>query len=139
MSSTNSLRVGPRFKLLKQISVFLLVGGLATALQYTLMFALIYGAKWDPVRASAVGFVVSSVINFALNARFTFKSGHPVLQTAPRFTLVAAAGLFLNNTILAVLLSLKIHPLLGQIIATLCVISWNYIINAIWTFKVPKT
>ena len=139
MSLTNCLRAGARFGLLRQIAVFLCVGGFATALQYALMFALIYAAKWDPVRASAAGFVTSSVINFALNARFTFKSERPVLQTAPRFALVAATGLLLNNTILAALLSLKIHPFIGQIVATLFVTSWNYIINAIWTFKTKKT
>jgi putative flippase GtrA len=125
--------------LLKQFAVFLCVGGFATALQYAVMFALIYAADWDPLRASAAGFVTSAVVNFALNARFTFKSERSILHTAPRFALVSAIGLLLNNTILAALLSLKIHPFIGQLVVTLCVISWNYTINAIWTFKSKKT
>jgi putative flippase GtrA len=36
-------------------------------------------------------------------------------------------------------LSLGIHVLIGQIVATFCVLSWNYIINAIWTFKAKKS
>lgn len=138
MTLTNCLKAAPRFRLLRQVLVFLCVGGFATALQYVLMFVLIYVAEWDPVRASAAGFIASSVVNFALNARFTFKSERSVLHTAPRFALVSVIGLFLNNTILAVLLSLKIHPFIGQLVATFCVISWNYTLNAIWTFKFKK-
>jgi putative flippase GtrA len=124
---------------LKQIAIFLCVGGFATALHYTVMFALMHGALWSAPKASATGFVISAIANFLLNARLTFKTERSVLQTAPRFALVCAIGLVLNTTILTALLSLGIHPFIGQIIATLCVLSWNYIINALWTFRAKKS
>jgi putative flippase GtrA len=28
---------------------------------------------------------------------------------------------------------------IGQIVATLCVLTWNYIINALWTFRAKRS
>jgi putative flippase GtrA len=127
-----------RLDVLRQVITFVCVGGFATALHYALMFALIYTLDARPVSASTIGFLVSAVFNFALNARFTFKSNQSVLRTAPRFAIVAASGLLLNRYMLALLLSLDIRVFIGQIMATLCVLSWNYIINALWTFKAKR-
>jgi putative flippase GtrA len=128
-----------RLDLVRQVITFLCVGGFATALHYAVMFALVYTLGWHPVPASTTGFLTSAVVNFALNARFTFRSTRSVLHTAPRFAIVAASGLLLNRYTLALLLSLGTHVLIGQIVATLCVLTWNYIINAIWTFKAKKS
>jgi putative flippase GtrA len=128
-----------RLDLARQVITFLCVGGFATALHYAVMFALVYALGWHPVPASTTGFITSAVVNFALNARFTFRSNRSVLHTAPRFAIVAASGLLLNRYMLALVLSLGIHVLIGQIVATICVLSWNYIINAIWTFKAKKS
>lgn len=128
-----------RLDLVRQVITFLFVGGFATALHYAVMFALVYVLGWHPVPASTTGFITSAVVNFALNARFTFRSTRSVLHTAPRFAIVAASGLLLNRYMLALLLSLGAHVLIGQIVATLCVLTWNYIINALWTFRVKKS
>jgi len=136
--SSYSRREG-RLDLVRQVITFLCVGGFATALHYAVMFALVYVLGWHPVPASTTGFITSAVVNFALNARFTFRSTRSVLHTAPRFAIVAATGLLLNRYILALLLSLGIHVLIGQIVATLCVLTWNYIINALWTFRAKKS
>lgn len=134
VSSYGGARAG-KLDLIRQVFTFLCVGGFATALHYALMFALMHVFGWNPVRASTAGFLTSAVVNFALNARFTFQSKRSVLHTAPRFAIVAATGLLLNRYVLALLLSLDIRVFIGQILATLCVLSWNYIINALWTFK----
>lgn len=127
-----------KLDLIRQVITFLCVGGFATALHYTVMFALVYSLDWHPVRATTAGFVTSAVVNFGLNARFTFKSKRSVLHTAPRFAIVAASGLLLNRSTLALLLSLGMGVFTSQILATLCVLSWNYIINALWTFKAKR-
>jgi putative flippase GtrA len=139
MRLTQHLNNGTKVELLRQIAVFLCVGGFATALHYSIMFGLLYGAHWPATTASATGFVISAIVNFALNARLTFKSEQSVLHTAPRFAIVCALGLALNQLVLTTLLSLGSHPIIGQIIATLCVLSWNYIINALWTFNAKRS
>ncbi|MBK7457472.1 MAG: GtrA family protein [Betaproteobacteria bacterium] len=54
---------------------FLGVGGLATALHYAIMAALVVRGWMGPVAASTLGFSVSAVLNYRLNHRFTFRSG----------------------------------------------------------------
>lgn len=120
---------------LMQFVRFLFVGGFATALHYAVMFEMMHGFSWEPLKASALGFITSAIINFILNARITFRSEQSVLYTAPRFAIVCAIGLLLNHFVLAALLALDSHPFLAQIIATLTVLSWNFIVNALWTFR----
>jgi len=138
MRSTEYPTSSEKVNLLSQIFKFLCVGGFATALHYAVMFMLMHGASWEPAKASASGFLISAVFNFMLNARITFKSDRSMLHTAPRFALVCAAGLLLNHLVLTAMLSLGSHPFLAQIIATFCILSWNFIVNALWTFRNKK-
>lgn len=116
---------------------FLLVGGLATAVHY-LITALLHGlAGWPMVLASAIGFTVSAIGNYALNARFTFRSERSHRSAFPRFALTAGAGLLINSLLLTALLGLGLHAVLAQLMTTLGTLIWNYVINALWTFKHP--
>lgn len=135
MRSIDFLSRNSKIDQLVQLVRFLCVGGFATALHYAVMFTLLHGAGWEPLNASALGFITSAIINFILNARITFRSDQSVLHTAPRFAIVCAMGLLLNHFVLAALLALDSQPFLAQIIATLTVLSWNFIVNALWTFK----
>ena len=64
---------------------FLLVGGTATAMQYAVLVALVRWAGVGPTLASCIGFVLSAVLNYALNRRFTFRSQARHAQALPRF------------------------------------------------------
>lgn len=138
MQSTDYPVRSSKVDLLLQFSRFLLVGGFATAVHYAVMFALMHGPGWTPTGASAVGFVVSAVFNFVLNSRITFQSERSMLQTAPRFAIVCATGLLLNHLVLTALLAVGSHPFLAQIAATVCILSWNFTVNALWTFRKKK-
>jgi putative flippase GtrA len=52
---------------------FGLVGGVATAIQYVILVALVHAGVAPPV-GSAIGFVVSAFGNYLLNYHFTFRS-----------------------------------------------------------------
>jgi putative flippase GtrA len=54
---------------------------------------------------------------------------------APRFILAASTGLLLNYGLLSLLLSLGMHAAVAQILTTIGVLLWNYVISGIWTFK----
>lgn len=124
---------------LSSLSRFLLVGGVATAIHY-LIAAVLHGlANWPMVHASGVGFVVSALANYALNARFTFRSARSHRSAFPRFAATAAAGLLINTLLLGALLALGLHAVLAQPLTTLGTLIWNYVVNALWTFKHPAT
>lgn len=122
---------------LRSLISFVLVGGFATGVQYALMALLVWLADCPLVLASGIGFAVSAVANYLLNARLTFRSKESHAKTLPRFIVTAVLGLAINSMLLAFLVSLGLHPALAQLLTTLGVLLWNYTINALWTFKNP--
>jgi putative flippase GtrA len=122
---------------LRSLISFGLVGGFATGVQYAVMSLLIWLFGCPLVLASGIGFAVSAVANYALNARLTFRSRESHAKTLPRFIVAALLGLGINSLLLAFLASLGMHPAPAQLLATLGVLLWNYTINALWTFRHP--
>ena len=115
---------------------FVIVGVLATALQYLILIGLVRVAHMDAVLASSLGFALSACLNYWLNRRYTFRSGTPHSQALPRFMLVASSGLLINATAMW-LVSAHVHYLLAQAVASACTLAWNYFLNRIWTFATP--
>lgn len=114
---------------------FLVVGGLATGVHYLITAILVFYFSQPVVLASAVGFTVSAILNYLMNAKVTFRSKQPHRSTAPRFFLTAGVGLLLNSMVLWLLVALKFHPVIAQLLTTIGVMIWNYCINGLWTFK----
>ncbi len=114
---------------------FLIVGGLTTGIQYVVMALLMWLADMPAVYASSIGFVFSAAVNYLLNARLTFRTKKTHTDTLPRFIGTAGMGLLLNVLVLTGLTSMGMHVALAQVLTTICVLIWNYTVNAIWTFK----
>jgi putative flippase GtrA len=119
---------------IRSMLTFLVVGGFATGLHY-LLTASFFLLGLPLVRASAIGFTISALANYLLNARLTFRSRQPHTVTAPRFFATAAVGLLINSFLLSLLVSTGLHGVPAQMLATVGVIIWNYSINGLWTFK----
>ena len=111
------------------------VGVIATAIHYVVLIALVQLLSVEPIRASAIAFVIAAVCNYLLNYHFTFASGAKHKIAVARFALVAGAGLFLNTLTMFYLIRLLATPyLVAQITATVLVLSWNFFANRKWTF-----
>lgn len=120
----------------KQFSVFSLVGVAGTLAHYALLFLLVSSQTAHPVPASVAGAVLGAVINYALNYRFTFRSARRHREALPRFLTIAAVGLALNAALMFLLVEpLQLHYLIAQLIATGCVLVWNFLGNRHWTFE----
>lgn len=115
---------------------FTAVGGVATAMQYALLVLLVRGFGLAPTLASSIGFVLSAVVNYLLNYRFTFHSDRPHAPAAAKFTLLAGTGLLINAAIMHVMIKAGVHYLIAQVCATGVVLFWNFIGNSLWTFGV---
>ena len=115
---------------------FALVGGIATAIQYALLILLVRGFAMAPTPASSIGFVLSAVVNYLLNYRFTFQSSRPHAPAMAKFGLLAGAGLLINAAIMHLMVTAGVHYLLAQVCATGVVLFWNFIGNTLWTFGV---
>jgi putative flippase GtrA len=114
---------------------FLIVGGIATVVQYIVLIWTVERWHWSAVLGSSLGFVVSAVANYLLNYYFTFRSDGRHDVAAARFAIVAAAGLALN-ALLMELLAVRLHIpyLLSQVLATVATLIWNYWANSKWSF-----
>jgi putative flippase GtrA len=119
----------------RSLFTFLFVGGFATALQYAIILFTVYVLGWPVVSGSTLGFILSAIVNYLLNVRLTFRSTQSHKNTAPRFVVVALSGLVLNYGILSLLLFFGAQAAVAQILTTIGVMIWNYVVSGIWTFK----
>ena len=115
---------------------FATVGGIATAIHYLILIALVHAASMNAVWASSIGFIVSAVCNYLLNYRFTFRSNVEHRRAIIKFFVVAVVGLALNSLTMQIAIEyMSVHYLLAQVLATGLVLLWNFTGNRLWTFK----
>lgn len=117
---------------------FALVGGAATAFHYAVAAALSLSGLTTVVVGSTIGFVLSALGNYALNARFTFGTTAANAGQGLRFFTTVALGCLLNAAILKGALGLGLHAVPAQLLATALVLAWNFAISSWWVFK-PAT
>jgi len=119
---------------------FLIVGGVATFVQYVALIWTVERWHWNAVLASSLGYFLSSIANYLLNYYFTFRSDTRHGVAATRFAIVAAAGLALNGLLME-LLAARLHVpyVLAQVLATVGTLLWNYWANSKWSFGRSST
>lgn len=116
------------------------VGGMCTGLQYLILVLLVTFLDIHPVAASTAGYILSALLNYQLNRVYTFRSGAAHLHALPRFFAIALVGLVLNAAVLGFMVSvLGLFYMLGQIVATVVTLFWNFIANRTWTFAKEKS
>jgi putative flippase GtrA len=122
----------------RELLRFLLVGGFCTALQYMVLVAGVEFAHADAVIASAAGFLVSAVVNYLLNRRFTWASNVPHGRAVRRFITVLLIGLALNVLGMRLLHGyLHWHYVFAQVLTTVVTLLWNFTGHRDWTFATP--
>ncbi len=115
---------------------FLAVGGFATILMYLLLVMAIEWLHFNPVVASVAAYLISAIVNYWLNHRLTFRSTQRHRVAALRFSVVVACGLMLNTLIMYLGTEHgSWHYLPTQIVATGCVLIWNFVGSQWWTFR----
>lgn len=119
--------------LIDKFMAFSLVGAIGTLAHYSILYALVEFHAVDPVTATGWGALAGLFINYALNYSLTFKSQQPHAQTFPKFALIAALGLCLNQAMMG-LLTHHFYYLFAQLMTTAVVVAWNFCANNFWTF-----
>lgn len=125
--------------LIDQMLRFAFVGGLATALHYLILIALVNGAGLDVSFASAIGYTLSTLFNYAINRRLTFRSRRSHSIALPRFLWLASFGLAINTATVWLLAERwGLHYLVAQVAATALTLCWNFVAARRWAFA-PET
>jgi putative flippase GtrA len=123
--------------ILRQFVQFSGVGIVGTACHYAVLAGLVQVGGADPVVASALGFCVGALVNYFLSYHVVFRSNASHRNGMPKFFTIALTGLILNTAIMNALVNdAHVSYLLSQVIATGCVLFWNFFGNRLWTFRV---
>jgi len=123
----------------RQFSSFVLVGGVATALHYSVMIGLKELAHAPVIPATLTGYVAGGLLNYALNRRHTFATDRSHAQAGWRFAVVAAGGFSLTWALMALLTgALAIPYILAQMFTTGVVLIYNFIAHRLWTFRATR-
>ncbi|MEZ5658114.1 MAG: GtrA family protein [Burkholderiaceae bacterium] len=84
---------------------FVAVGGMAAAVHWTVVVALVELRAWPPLLANGAGWLVAFMVSFAGHHRLTFRGhGRAPLGSAARFWVVSLAGFIINEATYGVLL-----------------------------------
>ena len=108
-------------------------GALGTALHYLVLLGWLWVAPTAAVAATTAGALLGAGANYWLNHRYSFASRRAHRTAAPRFAVVAAAGVLLNGLVVAALVpSIPVLP--AQLSATGAVLLSGFVLNRYWTF-----
>ena len=113
---------------------YIAVGAITTGVLYLLLILLVRGFGMAPTPASSIGFVLSAVVNYLLNYRFTFRSERPHGPAVAKFVVLAVAGLLINAGMMHWLVTVGVRYLIAQACATTVVLLFGFISNSVWTF-----
>jgi hypothetical protein len=120
----------------QQLLRFVIAGAVATAVQYLVLWICVE-ANWLPAPlASGLGYALGSVSNYFLNYFFTFKSHNAHQQSLTRFAIMVAIGWTLTVILMFVFehqLNWYYWP--AQLLTTLIVLAWNFMLSRWWVFK----
>lgn len=122
--------------LLRQFIHFAAVGLTGTSVQYvTLWLGVEYVLVSAPF-ASAIGYLLGSVVNYLLNYFFTFESDKSHKEAASKYFSVVGIGWCINTGLMGLLVSyLNWYYWIAQLVTTAIGLIWNFSGSRWWAFR----
>ena len=117
---------------------YIVAGGIATAVHYAVLIALVEFFGFDAAVASALGTLCGACVSYLLNRRMTFAQSQTAHgQAVPRFMAITFLGALLNGALVWFgVHTIGWHYLAAQAVATLLVMGLTFRLHRLWTF--PK-
>lgn len=125
-------------KLIDQIWKFGVVGGIAFAIDYSVLYILteFFGVYY--LLSACISFVVSLVFNYCCSMRYVFTRREDIsrIDEFLAFVLLSVIGLAINELLMWIGASgLHVHYMMTKIFATAVVMIWNFVSRKIWLEK----
>ncbi len=116
--------------LLIQIFKFLLVGGIATIIDFVFLYLFRDIVKLNLILANTLSFIISVTYNYIASISFVFNvnNGKSKKKNFILFITFSIIGLIINNIILYIVTNMfKLYYMLSKVIATIFVMIFNFI------------
>jgi putative flippase GtrA len=104
--------------LARQLTSFLAVGVVTTAVHYGVLVALVETWAVNPVWATTMGFLVAVLLSYLLNRRYTFDERPAFHSGLIKYYAAVSVGLGLNAGAMALLTRWGFYYVLAQVIAS---------------------
>ena len=125
-------------KLIKQIIRFIIVGGIATIIDYIVFFLLHDYLRVNTLISNIISFTVSVIYNYIASINWVFEV-NTNLDKKKQFIIyiiLSIIGLVINTGIVYLCVDvLKMFSLIGKVIATTIVMTYNFITRKMFLEK----
>ncbi len=120
-----------------QMLRYAVVGGTGAIVDLGALYILTEFFHFYYLWSTTLSFIVSALLNFYFNRRWTFKSSGNTKKQLLIFSFVATSGVVLNGFIMYILVDwLKIYYMLAKVFSVGIVTIWNFLWNKYFTFRV---
>ncbi len=121
----------------RRFQKFLLVGAIGLGVNQSLLFALVGFAGVPVAMASPVAILVSMIVTFSLNERWTWhdRGTGPVFQRALLYGSINSGGLLINWITLVSLDRMGLNYLVANLIGAGIAAIWNFSLNHALTWR----
>ena len=120
---------------MKQFLSFAGIGVIGTAGHYAALLMLVEIFNISPVYSTTFGFIFGALINYILNYKITFSSEKNHSEALTKFFIIAVIGAAMNTLIMQFGIShSSMNYLIIQIIATIIILFWNFVMSKFWVF-----
>ena len=120
----------------RSLAAFGVVGVMATAVHFAVGLSLVGAGLMRPFTANIVAFLTAFGVSYAGHRRFTYRSSAPSSRALPRFFVVAALGLFLNQVIVYLCVDMLGWSYLAALLIVVSTVpAAIYVIGRYWAFR----
>lgn len=116
---------------------YVLVGIIATGVDWALFSLLVFVLNWNYLLAGIVSFVVATFAGYLSGLRLVFRGGRYPRWVEIAFSYIASLlGFAMHLAVLFVLASwLDVHVFVAKAVATGVTFLWNYAARFFWIFE----
>lgn len=118
---------------------YVFVGGIATVVDWGVLFSLTEYIQVHYLVSTGIAFVFGLITNFLLSKQLVFKANEAKVNAVVEFVsyaVIGVVGLGITELIMILLTSCwHVHYMISKVIATIIVLFWNYTARKITLYK----
>ena len=120
---------GKQQKLLIQIFKFIIVGGIATIIDWIIYFLLYNYLGFEPLVANILSYLLATIYNYFGSVKYVFKvNDKKFKKTFTIFLILSLVGLGLSELLIYLMINIMlINKMISKIIATMLVMVFSFV------------